>query len=95
MGNSDRYQAYLAFRAVMYYLRDRLTTEEAARLGAQLLMLIRGFYYEVRPHRKVGRRAAQGRLLRHIPSCIKITRYGEPNEAPEQVARAVFRELVW
>jgi uncharacterized protein (DUF2267 family) len=27
-------------------LRDRLTVEEVAQLGAQLPMLIRGFYYE-------------------------------------------------
>lgn len=42
----DRQQAYLALRAVLHTLRDRLTVEEAAHLGAQLPMLVRGFYYE-------------------------------------------------
>jgi uncharacterized protein (DUF2267 family) len=42
----DRQQAYSALRAVLHVLRDRLTAEEAADLGAQLPMLIRGFYYD-------------------------------------------------
>jgi uncharacterized protein (DUF2267 family) len=31
---------------VLHALRDRLTVEEAAQLGAQLPMLVRGIYYE-------------------------------------------------
>jgi uncharacterized protein (DUF2267 family) len=42
----DRRKAYLALRATLHALRDRLTVEEVAQLGAQLPMLIRGFYYE-------------------------------------------------
>jgi uncharacterized protein (DUF2267 family) len=41
-----RQQAYDALRAVLHALRDRLTVEEAADMGAQLPMLIRGLYYE-------------------------------------------------
>jgi uncharacterized protein (DUF2267 family) len=33
-------------RAVLHTLRDRLPVNEAAHLGAQLPMLIRGIYYE-------------------------------------------------
>ena len=40
------YKAYLALRTVLHTLRDRLTIEEAVQLGAQLPMLVRGFYYE-------------------------------------------------
>jgi uncharacterized protein (DUF2267 family) len=40
------HKAYLALRTVLHALRDRLTVEEAIQLGAQLPMLIRGFYYE-------------------------------------------------
>ncbi len=43
---SDRHETYLALRATLHALRDRLTVEEVAQLGAQLPMLIRGFYYE-------------------------------------------------
>ncbi|TMB45162.1 MAG: DUF2267 domain-containing protein, partial [Deltaproteobacteria bacterium] len=46
LGSQDRHMAYLALRATLHALRDRLTVEEVAHLGAQLPMLIRGFYYE-------------------------------------------------
>jgi uncharacterized protein (DUF2267 family) len=42
----DEHKAYLALRAVLHTLRDRLTVEEAADLAAQLPMLVRGFYFE-------------------------------------------------
>jgi uncharacterized protein (DUF2267 family) len=46
LGWEDRRKAYQALRATLHALRDRLTIEETAHLGAQLPMLIRGFYYE-------------------------------------------------
>jgi uncharacterized protein (DUF2267 family) len=45
----ERPRAYLALRTVLHALRDRLPVEEATHLGAQLPMLIRGFYYENYP----------------------------------------------
>lgn len=63
LGWQDRHKAYLALRAVLHTLRDRLTVEEAAHLGAQLPMLIRGFYYEGwDPKRQAGKRASPGRF---------------------------------
>ncbi|RJQ26023.1 DUF2267 domain-containing protein [Candidatus Parcubacteria bacterium] len=41
-----RDMAYDVLRAVIQTLRDRLTVEEAVQFGAQLPMLVRGFYYE-------------------------------------------------
>lgn len=46
LGSDDRHRAYLALRSVLHSLRDRLTVEEATDLGAQLPMLVRGFYYD-------------------------------------------------
>ncbi len=46
LDSPDRHQAYHALRAVLHALRDRLTVEEAVQFGAQLPMLVRGFYYE-------------------------------------------------
>ncbi len=43
---SDRQQAYRVLRGVLHALRDRLTTQEAVHLGAQLPMLLRGAYFE-------------------------------------------------
>ena len=42
----DRQMAYHALRAVLHAVRDRLPVAEAVHLGAQLPMLIRGFYYD-------------------------------------------------
>jgi len=44
--SEDRHHADVALSAVLHALRDRLTVSEAAQLGAQLPMLVRGFYYE-------------------------------------------------
>lgn len=43
---ADQAQAYAALRAGLHAIRDRLRPEEAAHLGAQLPMLVRGIYYE-------------------------------------------------
>ena len=46
LGWHDKHRAYLALRAVLHAVRDRVSVETAAHLAAQLPMLIRGFYYE-------------------------------------------------
>ncbi len=46
LNSDDRHFAYLALRGTLHVLRDRLPAELAVHLGAQLPMLIRGFYYE-------------------------------------------------
>lgn len=46
LGTDDRNQAYLALRAVLHAVRDRIPPDEAAQFAAQLPMLIRGFFYE-------------------------------------------------
>ena len=91
LGSHDRHQAYVCLRATLHVLRDRLTVEEVAQLGAQLPMLVRGFYYEewepaanpVKVHR-------EGFLAR-IEEKVN-TRADQPIDA-ERVARAVFRVL--
>ena len=42
----DRQVAYRVLRAFLHAVRDRLTVDELAQLGAQLPDLIRGIYYE-------------------------------------------------
>ncbi len=46
MGTDSRRLAYGVLRAVLHSLRDRLGVNEAASLGAQLPMLVRGLYYD-------------------------------------------------
>jgi uncharacterized protein (DUF2267 family) len=42
----DSERAYHALRAVLHAVRDRLPPAEAVELGAQLPMLVRGFFYD-------------------------------------------------
>jgi uncharacterized protein (DUF2267 family) len=46
LGWEDEPKAYLALKATLHALRHRLPVDEATLLGAQLPMLVRGFYYE-------------------------------------------------
>ena len=63
----DRHLAYLALRATLHALRDRLTVEEAAHLGAQLPMLVRGLYYEGwRPAGKPLKEHTREAFLAHV-----------------------------
>ena len=40
----SRQQAYSVLRATLHTLRDRMTIEQAVKLGAQLPILLRGMY---------------------------------------------------
>ena len=87
-GKPDK--AYFALRTVLHALRDRLTVEEAVQLGAQLPMLVRGFYYDGwtlkgKPHKERHKED----FLDHIKEAFK----GDVTVRPESIARAVFRVL--
>jgi uncharacterized protein (DUF2267 family) len=90
LGWEDRHRAYAALRAVLHALRDRLGVNEAAALGAQLPMLIRGFYYEGwHPHGKPLKERKKDEFLAHIRADFRQ----DPTFEAEPVARAVFRLL--
>lgn len=83
----DRHRAYLALRVVLHALRDRLGVEEAAQLGAQLPMLIRGFYYEGwTPCGKPSKERHKEQFIEKIAACFTK----EPKADVEQIVRAVF-----
>ncbi len=90
LGWEDRHKVYLALRAVLHTLRDRLTIEEATQLGAQMPMLVRGFYYEGwNPAGKPIKERHQEEFLGHIRGYFK----NDESVAPEKVVRAVFKVL--
>jgi uncharacterized protein (DUF2267 family) len=86
----DKQKAYRALRATLHALRDRLTVEEVAQLGAQLPMLIRGFYYEGwNPTDKPLRERHKEQFLARIQDEFR----GSDVIDPAGVARAVFMVL--
>ena len=85
----DRHRAYQVLRAVLHCLRDRLTINEAAQLGDQLPMLVRGIYFEAwhpagKPLKIHTREEFLGRMATHLTQA--------PFEL-EDAARAVFQVL--
>jgi uncharacterized protein (DUF2267 family) len=86
----DRQVAYRALRAALHALRDRLTTDEAAHLAAQLPMLVRGIFYEQwDPQLQPPRVRSQAEFLEIIAASLGDIRPINPDVA----ARAVFGAL--
>lgn len=90
LATEDRHLAYSALRVTLHALRDRLPVDEAAHLGAQLPMLVRGLYYEGWQPRGKPEKTDLGEFLLIIRSHVG-SGLGDPD--PRQVARAVFRVL--
>src|SRR3954454_8877452 len=87
---TQKQKAYDALRAVLHALRDRLTVDEVAQLGAQLPMLVRGIYYEGwDPTCKPERVRHKDQFLARIRQQFKADDLVDP----EQIARAVFMVL--
>jgi len=90
MGWQDKQRGYQALRVVLHALRDRLSVDQVAALGAQLPMLIRGFYYEGwHPGGKPVRERKKEEFLAHIATAFRDA----PDVNPEEVARTVFRVI--
>jgi uncharacterized protein (DUF2267 family) len=86
----DRHGAYQVLRAVLHCLRDRLTINEAADLGDQLPMLIRGVFYEAwHPAGKPDKIRSRDEFLTVITTRIAM----KQSIDAENAARAVFRTL--
>ena len=83
----DKQRAYRLLRATLHALRDRLSPDEAAHLGAQLPMLVRGFYFEGwHPAGKPRKERHKDDFLAHIDVAFR----NDPDVDAEAVARAVF-----
>jgi uncharacterized protein (DUF2267 family) len=81
-------RAYLALRAVLHTLRDRLPVVEAVHLGSQLPMLVRGFYYEGWTPQDKPLKFNHNEFLLAVASYFR-----EPGVNPMQVTRAVVETM--
>jgi uncharacterized protein (DUF2267 family) len=85
----DRQRAWHALRAVLHALRDRLALDEAAHLGAQLPLLVRGAYYDSwRPSVQPVKYDRDGFIAR-VEAGLQAVRPVDPMDA----IRAVFTAL--
>jgi uncharacterized protein (DUF2267 family) len=90
LGNATPHRAYSVLRAVLHALRDRLTVDEAVTLGAQLPMLVRGFYYDGwRPAGRPIKYRHKEEFLEHVGELY----HGLEGPQREPAVRAVFRLL--
>lgn len=90
LGWEDRRRAYLGMRLALQAIRDHLGVDEAVHLGAQLPMLVRGFYYEGwHPAHKPDRNRSVTDFLTRIEDGFRQGPADEPIDAAD-VARAVF-----
>jgi uncharacterized protein (DUF2267 family) len=85
----DRHTAYRYLRIVLHGLRDRLSVVQAAALGSQLPLLVRGVFFEGwQPHDKPLKIRHKDEFLDFIARSL---RKDEPSA--ESVACAVFDVL--
>lgn len=90
MGEADQHHAYTALRATLQALRDRLPVNEVAHLGAQLPMLVRGFYYEGwHPAGTPTKERAKDEFVAHVREAFR----GNVQVDAERAVRAVFGVL--
>lgn len=85
VGLRDEQQAYKVLRGVLHTLRDRMPSDQAAQLGAQLPTLVRGIYYEAWPA------GSTPDIIRSKSEYLDTLydRIGEEGVDPEQSACAV------
>lgn len=93
MSWEDRHRAYLGLRLALQAIRDHLAVDEAVHLGAQLPMLVRGFYYERwRPARVPDRDRSVDAFLKRIEEGLR-QQPGDEYVDPAELTAAVFTVL--
>jgi uncharacterized protein (DUF2267 family) len=88
-----RNQSYAALRAVLHAVRDRLTVEETAQLGAQLPMLVRGIYYAEWDPSKVPMKQNREEFMQRIREQFPYQIEGDIEQLECTVLRALRRYI--
>ena len=84
---ADNQRSYRLLRSALQALRDWLDVNEAAHLGAQLPMLVRGIYYEGwHPAKTPVKERSKDAFIARVEKQFK----SDPMDDPQEAVRAVF-----
>ena len=90
LGWDNKARSYRLLRVVLHAVRDWLQISEAADLGAQMPMLLRGAYYDQwRPARNPAKPRGKAEFVGRIEEAFRQ----EPLDDPDQAVAAVFALL--
>ena len=85
--------SYAALRAVLHTMRDRLTVDETAQLGAQLPMLVRGIFYAEWDPSKVPMKLNKEEFMQRIRERFPYQIEGDIEQLEYTVLQAVRRYI--
>ncbi|MFO7928221.1 MAG: DUF2267 domain-containing protein [Candidatus Humimicrobiaceae bacterium] len=83
----DYHKTYIALKATIIELRERLTLKETADFGSQLPMLIRGLFFEGWSPKREPKKYNKEEFLKNIHSYFQ----DDPDIDPEKIAKTVFQ----
>ena len=90
----DKQVAWKVLSTVLHKLRDRLTVNLAAHLGAQLPLLIRGIYYDqFEPGHMPSELRSREDFVGEVAEWLSDTRPVDPGEAVRSVFRVLSRHI--
>ena len=91
---SDKQVAWKVLSTVLHKLRDRLTVNLAAHLGAQLPLLVRGVYYDqFEPGKMPSEFRSREEFVAEVAEWLSDTRPVDPEEAIRSVFRVLSRHI--
>lgn len=94
LGTDSKHKAFQGLRAMLHLLRDRIPLGEAANLGAQLPILLAGFYYEGwKPESTPTKSRTKAEFLSELNYHLHHYALDDGSVDPEQLARAVFKVI--
>jgi uncharacterized protein (DUF2267 family) len=90
----DKQVAWKVLSTVLHKLRDRLTINLAAHLGAQLPLLVRGIYYDqFEPGKMPSEFRSREEFVAEVAEWLSDTRPVDPDEAIRSVFRVLSRHI--
>lgn len=90
----DRQVAWKVLSTVLHKLRDRLTVNLAAHLGAQLPLLVRGVYYDqFEPSKMPTECRSKDDFIAEVAEWLQDTRPVDPDAAVRSVFRVLSRHI--